>query len=42
VSVVDHIENHVNGMIIEHQLTDEQVLQLFERFKNMEKIYVKD
>lgn len=42
MSVVDHIENHVYGMIIEHQLTDEQVLLLFERFKNTEKLYVKD
>ena len=32
MSVVDHIENHVYGMIEEYRLTDEQAQELFIRF----------
>ena len=32
MSVVDHIENHVYGMIEEHRLDDNQVEELFVRF----------
>lgn len=34
MSVVDHIENHVYGMIEEHRLDDNQVEELFVRFAN--------
>ena len=32
MSVVDHIENHVYGMIEEYRLSDEQTEELFVRF----------
>tara|TARA_A100001035_G_C27746668_1_gene484340 strand:- start:645 stop:827 length:183 start_codon:yes stop_codon:yes gene_type:complete len=32
MSVVDHIENHVYGMIDEYRLDDNQVEELFVRF----------
>lgn len=32
MSVVDHIENHVYGMIEEYRLSDEQAEELFVRF----------
>ena len=32
MSVIDHIENHVYGMIEEYRLTDEQAEELFIRF----------
>ena len=32
MSVIDHIENHVYGMIDEYRLDDNQVEELFVRF----------